>query len=183
MNQKQLKNEIEETSQIKTFKYVENQEFKGIFNYLTKSSNGNIHEKGIINITSNYINSNHPKNLLDFNENNYYSGKFKQDCRACFDFKDKEIEISHYSIKLAVSPGYLKNWVIKISSNGNEWTTIHSMSNYSGLEGNNLIKAFQTEPNHFARYFRFRNTGDFWECENYYLRIGCIEFYGRLKEC
>lgn len=111
LNQKQLKSEIEETSQIKTFKYVENQEFKGIFNYLTKSSNGNIHDKGIINITSNYINSNHPKNLLDFNENNYYSGKFKQDCWTCFDFKDKEIEISHYSIKSAVSPGYLKNWV------------------------------------------------------------------------
>lgn len=55
-------------------KYQKGNEFKGIMNYLTKETHGNIHYTGIISISSNSISAYnlnyHPKNVVDYDDNN-----------------------------------------------------------------------------------------------------------------
>ena len=67
----------------------------------------------------------------------------------------------NYSIKTGQSPGYVKNLVIEISNDGNNWTTIDEKINYSGLNGSNLVKTFEikSQNNNFSQFVSFRHTG------------------------
>lgn len=59
----------------KILEHKNDQEFDGIINYLTKKAGGNLHDKGVIEMSSNYCEGSnyHSKNLLDFNNPNYFS--------------------------------------------------------------------------------------------------------------
>lgn len=167
----------------KIIQHQEGKELNGIIRYLTNKTGQNVHDSGTIEVTSNYTDSgNPPKNVVDFdNENCYKSVNFNTDACICFNFKDQEVEIWSYSIKSANNQGHAKSWVIEISSDGEKWEEIDSVSNSSELNGKNFIKTFEVQQRHFCKYCRFRHTGEYWET-GYYFRIGCIEFYGRLKE-
>lgn len=170
---------------IKIFSYEKGKEFKGIINYLTKKTGGNIHDNHTIEITSNSI-SNHPKYLLDFNKNNcYMTQSSEKNAWICFDFKKMKIEISNYSIKshsFDINSTHIKNWIIEISDDGENWTKIDEHSNYDGLNGHYISKTFSVEPNEFSRFCRFRHTGEYYGYPNWCLAFNSIEFYGRLKE-
>lgn len=177
---------------INEFKYEQGKEFDGILRYLSSESNENIHDNGTINISSNSIYDNddsyHKKNLVDYQNNIYYESKNEQNVLIYFDFKDKEIQLSNYSIKSydgAQNYGYLRNWVIEGSNNENDWEILDSHSNDSSLRGNNIIATFKTKKmKTFYRFIRLHQTGESWynNDNNYYLYFYMIEFYGKLKE-
>ena len=167
----------------KSIPYKKGQEMDGIVCYLTNKTGGNIHDNGTIEVTSNYENSsNPPKNVVDFNNDSYYcSSNYTSDAWICFNFKSMEIEISNYTIKSARTSGHVKNWVIEVSNDGNNWTEIHQVTNYSGLNGDNVIKTFEVQQKQKCKYCRLRHTGEYWDMNSYF-RIGCIEFFGSLKQ-
>ena len=117
-----------------------NKEFDGIFNYLTQETGGNIHNNGTIKITSNSIHgdNHHPKNLVDYQSNNYYDSNCNvQDPTICFDLKDKRVQLTSYSIKsqnLKAGSYHLKNWVIEVSNDKNSWEIVDEHSNDSTLK-------------------------------------------------
>lgn len=192
--QKNLK-EHESQNLIQDFKflgYQEGKEFDGIMNYLTKETGGNIHDNGTIEITSNSINSdnisNHPKNLVDYQEDNLYCSKDAGEAIICFDFKDKMIQLTNYSIKsynCGKNWSHLKNWVIEVSNNGNTWEEIDRHDDDKALNGENIIATFNiTKPDGFYRFVRLRQTGPSWSkhSTNHNLIVfPFIEFYGKLK--
>lgn len=177
--------DVEGEGNIKEFPYEEGKEFKGIINYLTKKTGGNIHDNKTIEITSNSI-SNHPKYLLDFNKSSFYMTQTSiKNAWICFDFKRRKVEISNYSIKshsFDINSTHIKNWVIEISDDKKNWTKIDEHSNYDGLNGHYITKTFSVEPNQFSRYCRFYHTGEYYGYPNLCLAFNSIEFYGRLKE-
>lgn len=189
---RKMKNESskkEQQKSITTFVHQKGHEFSGIIASLTKIGGGNPHDKGLIEVTTNYYNSNssyHPKNLLDFNnDNEFITYDSNRDAWVCFDFKNREIEISNYTIKSSTirdsNVGQIKNWVIEISSDGNDWTQIDQRLNNSELNGQGNFRTFDVSSNHFSRYCRFRHTGDYWGYPNWCLIINSIEFYGRVR--
>ena len=169
--------------EIISFTHIKGQEFKGIINYLTEITGGNIHKNGTINLTSTEPTFNTtPEFLLDqtrdyhFNENDI----------ICYDFKDMKIKISSYTIKSMDNPvGHIKNWVIEISDDNKSWTEIDSHSNDPTLNSPGKIATFDVKPNNFSRFCRFRHIGDYWQIKVGVvagsIRINSIEFYGQLK--
>ena len=135
----------------KIIQHQEGKELNGIIRYLTNKTGQNVHDSGTIEVTSNYTDSvNPPKNVVDFDkENCYTSGNINTDACICFNFKDQEVEIWSYSIKSANTPVHSKSWVIEISSDGEKWEEIDSVSNCSELNGNNNIKTFEVQQRHF----------------------------------
>lgn len=178
----EFKNTIDKSIQI--FEYKEGKEFDGIISSIAKKCGGNPHDKGEIEVKSNCRNINEPKNLLDYDSDNFYATyNIQPDACITFDFKDKLIEISKYSIKSTLhdsNKGQIKNWVIEISSDGKQWTKIDEHSNYSGLNERGAIKTFNVQPNQFSRFFRFRHTGEYWG-PNWALKFNSIEIFGKLK--
>lgn len=157
----------------------------GIMKYLVKKTGGNIHDNKTIQITSNdmYSDTFGPKNLVDYDKYNFFASKNRPDCEIIFDFKDKQIEISSYSIKSIDSESngnHLRNWVIEISNDGNIWEEIDRHEDDSSLNGSDVIKTFSTKKSKFTRFVKLRQTGRNW-CDNYSTNIYSIDFNGQLK--
>ena len=172
--------------QVREIKHDANNEFHGIMRQLTDETNGNIHDNGTIEITSNSISgSNHPKYLVDYQNDNYYHSKDEENATICFDFKERAIQMTSYSIKSYngnQSNGHLRNWVVEVSNDKNSWTAVDKHENDSTLRGYNIIANFITkETDEFYQFARLRQTGKSWS-DDYYTYFYFIEFYGKLKE-
>lgn len=182
----------------KEFKYSNNKkhQFDGILYYLSGKSEGNIHTNGTIEITTNSIYdnnlNNHPKYLVEFDSSMCYWSNDDKDVFICFDFKDKSIKLSEYSLKTCdniENGSHLKSWVIEVSNDGYNWEVVDRQSNNSILNGTCFTATFKVEKknnNKFYRYVRLRQTGYSWDdsldIPNYYFALNLIEFFGKLKE-
>lgn len=180
---------------IKEFTHQPGNEFQGIMRYLTNETGGNIHDNGTIEITSNSINNNNPryhsKNLVDYENNNYYHSSNDGGTTICFDFKDKLVQLTSYSIK-SYSTGsnsdHLRNWVLEVSKDGKNWIEGDRHENDKKLNGANITATFniKEQDNNFYRFIRLRQTGFSWYNypynNNYYFVVYSIEFYGKLQQ-
>lgn len=186
--QKQIEKEIIE--------FIPKDGFDGIMHYLSKKRhNINIHDFKIIEITSNSILWNdrlyHPKNLVDYRSNsNFYHSENKPGIFVSFDFKDKRVQLSGYSIQsheVGESQGNLRNWVIEVSNDGKNWEEIDRHSDAPELNGSNKISTFsvQQQKDEFYRFVRLRQTGYSWyggfKSDSYIVYFVLIEFFGKLE--
>ncbi|KAK8888785.1 hypothetical protein M9Y10_033524 [Tritrichomonas musculus] len=169
---------------VSSFLYEKGKEFKGIVNHLTEKTGGNIHSNGTIKVTSNnYSSSWEPWNLLDFDKDNGYSPGGNWDVYVCYDFKEKKVKITNYSINSIKGNNdghHLKSWVVEVSDDGNKWTTIDEQKDSKKLKGKNLSATFDVEPSDYSRYVRLRNTAEPWGGND--LWFSSLEFYGYLKD-
>lgn len=157
---------------------------------MTEKTGGNIHDNGTIKIESNSLSKSnyHPKNLVDYESDNFYYSNNEILANICFDFKDKKVNISDYSIKSYDQEsytGHLKDWNIDVSNNGENWITIDSHKNDQTLNGRNIVATFnvQNKDEQFYRFVRLSQTGNNWNGRNCnFIYFYCIEFYGKLKE-
>lgn len=176
---------------IKEFSCRKSHEFEGIMKYLTDKTGGNIHDNGTIEITTNSIRNNdeHPKNLVDYQNYNHYHNDNKGDAIVCFDFKDKQIQLTSYSIKSNRNNHpdsfNLRNWAIDVSDDGKNWIDIDNHINDPSLDGqlitfNFVIKKQEIK---FHRFVRLRQTGDSWSPSKNpnYFWFYFIEFFGKIK--
>lgn len=178
---------------IKCEKQEEEEKFNGILRYLTKNTEeGNIHDKGIITISSNSISDNddkyHPKNLVDFDEDNFYESKNEKDAKVCFDFNDMTVQLSGYSILSYAnnknSYGHLKNWTIEVSNDGKNWIEIDEHIKDDSVNGNRIAKYFQVKDrvDSFYRFVQLHMTGNSSYEGIYTVFFYNIEFYGKLRK-
>lgn len=168
------------------FKHKRGEEFNGIMNFLNKKEGGNIHDLGIIEITSNSIYSTCiPKNLIDYQSENFYYSLDDPKACVCFDFKDKKLQISSYSLKssnFGPNDYHLKNWVLEVSNDQKNWEIIDEHNDDPVLNGQGIIVTFKTKTqNSFYQFIRLRQTRTNWYGD-YQIRLSKIEFYGKLKE-
>lgn len=163
--------------------HIKGQEFKGIFKYLSEESGGNIHDQGIVEITSNsvYTDSYPPKNVVNYQENNHYETSAKtENAKLCFDFKNNKIQMTNYTIKTSGRDLHLKNWVIEASNDGKNWEIIDEHVEDSALNKNNAIVTFDIQKSSdFYRFIQIRQTGKSWNGDFHFV-IYNIEFYGKL---
>lgn len=176
----------------KEFKVEKGHELEGIMRHLTNETNGNIHDNGTIEITTNSIygdniKSYHPKNLVDYqNSSSLYYSKNEPGVFVCFDFKDRRIQLSSYSIQTqSGSPNacHLKNWVIEVSNDNKSWEEVDCRSNDSTLNGSSIIGVFniKKQSSEFYQYIRLRQTDVCWY-NDYRIYIPFIEFFGKMEE-
>ena len=162
--------------------HKENDDFNGIIKYLTNKTGGNIHDNGTINMTSSAYYE-EPKNLLDFNQDKYYQTKQYKDGWVTFDFKNRKVKISGYSIKTnsgGKNGAHMKSWKIEVSNDGQNWTQIDERINCQEINGSCLTGTFNVQPNDFSRYVRLTQTDNNWR--NDYAWFYYMEFYGYLQE-
>lgn len=159
--------------------YESGKEFQGIVRHLTQKTGGNIHRNGTIEVCSNeYQSESEPWNLLDFDGNNYYCASSQWDVWICYDFKERKVKVTNYSINSIkqYTGHHLKSWVVEVSDDGNNWTQIDERKDCKKLNLTNLVATFDVKPNDYSRYVRLHNTAEPWGGNN--LWFSCLEFYG-----
>jgi hypothetical protein len=95
-----------------------------ILGYLTKKHSGNVHEKGIITITSKSILNDDPrfalKNVADLGSGDFRSKNDPWQW-VCWDFREMRVRLTHYTICAGC---YIKSWIVEGSLDGSSWTEI-----------------------------------------------------------
>lgn len=167
--------------------------FQGIIHHLTELSGGNIADKGIIGISSSSINKTYyPKYVVDLDDKtHYFQSEDRQDAWIKFDFKDRKIRPSHYSIRTrhdwGKSGSHLKNWAIEGSNSNkpNDWKVLDSRSDISCLDDANAMNTFditaKLEPDECFQYLRLRITGVNTD-NKHFIFLSALEFFGSLIE-
>ncbi|KAH0795844.1 F5/8 type C domain containing protein [Histomonas meleagridis] len=163
----------------------ENVPFSGILYYLTQQCGGNIHTEGIVNITASTTMGQGPETIVDFGGPWYWSSRNEPNSWVRFDFKEKTIQVSGYTIKtypFQANKDHLKSWVLEGCNNpdNNSWETIHSEKNCNDLNGPGKWKTFKCNRSKEYRYIRIKSTGPNHIGYNT-LVIANIEFFGILK--
>lgn len=162
--------------------------FEGIIHHLSRGKNKNIHDLGIINVSSPNDNSNHPpKNAVDFGSRDYFYSHTgnNYDSWLEYDFKNMRICPTSYSIKTSYESDSHNpvNWRIEVSNTGNknDWKTIDLRVNASCVSKANQSYNYTIEKsNKSYRFIRLKQTGP-TSGRCYDLAISCLEYFGTLE--
>jgi hypothetical protein len=139
----------------------------GIIDFLTKQCGGNVHDRGLVNITSlstcqpEY----HPNQAADLNANTKFGSANAPGQWLCYEFREGTLLLTGYSIRSTYDRGaggaHLKNWVIETSMDGFDWTIVDERTDNADLNKQNVTIWFPIEEALYrlCRFVRLRQTG------------------------
>jgi hypothetical protein len=158
--------------------------FSGFINYLTSLCGGNVHERGVVNITSSSDNRNKCWEVVNFDWNNYWYSHTIPRSWIQFDFKTRNVFVTHYTLKSAGHNGYhLLQWTLAGSRDRQTWESIDSRQT-EDLKGNYITKTFscsnQSGEARFYRYIRLTQTGNDSSGRDH-LMLSNFELFGKMR--
>lgn len=166
--------------------------FEGIIDYLTKISNGNVHDNGTIVATSSSVYSNdyHPKFATDYNNHaKFFCTQNQPNSWICYDLKNRKIHPTFYTVRTRIDGDATHHhpmfWVIEGSNDNNDWKNLDTRNDIAILKLKNTVQTFKIQAqlslNESFRYIRFRQTGLSSASYNY-LNFSALEYFGFLYE-
>lgn len=162
------------------FKYVEGNEFHGIFDYLQKKSNGNI-ESEVNFSASSYRGNDVPLNTVRFDSRAYFYANNAKNSWICYDFKEHKIVLENYTIRSYGTNGnaHPKSWAVEGSNDNNNWEIIDNQENSPYLKENDAKHTFAVQKEKLKEFklVRIRQTGPTHRNDDVFL-IDSVEFYG-----
>jgi hypothetical protein len=168
--------------------FDQNSKQNGIISYLTKRYGGHVIDRNIVSITASSIpnSQSYPlRHIADFSNQSYFLMKNEANSWICYDFKDMQIKVTHYSIRSRRdgNDSHLRSWTLEGSQDGLILVKIDDRTNDTSLSSQGAISSFsisesvQTE----FRMIRLRQTGK--NSSGYdQLVVNAVEFFGVLKE-
>jgi hypothetical protein len=165
------------------FRYHEGSSFDGIISFLTRQHGGNLHDLGIVSVTSSGVYSSYlVKHVVDFNGSSTAATKNEPNGWICLDFKEKRVNVHHYSLRSRndYDSHHLTNWIVEGSIEGTEWVELDQQNNCRDLVGLNRSKTFPGSGTGFFRLIRLRQTGKDSSGHDF-LTVSAIELFGVLR--
>lgn len=168
-----------------------NNAFNGIINHLAEECGGDVSDNNVVSVTASSIyNTYYPKNVVSFNNKNYYFSKGMDYDWLQYDFKERKVRPTHYTIRSRYGFGksgcHLREWVIEGSNTSlkDDWKVLDLRKGISCLDGSYEYHTFeiqaQLEKYEYFQYLRIRitgpNTGD---CDN--LTFSDLEYFGSIS--
>jgi hypothetical protein len=137
--------------------------FKGIISHLTAKCGGNVHDRGIVEITASSAHQDDfgdyaPRNIADLGTYSFFRSENKPGQWICLDFKTVRIEPTHYTIRTG-KLGHLKSWAVEGSDDGVSWTEIDRRENNSDLSRWGAVKTFAISQSVSFKRIRLCQTG------------------------
>ncbi|EAX87774.1 hypothetical protein TVAG_213900 [Trichomonas vaginalis G3] len=176
-----LRKEIEELNSVITLNYSGNQ-YDGIFSYLRRINKGqNPLTCGAISvsISGNFDGNN--SNLFEYSTrlHNWYLDEVANNS-VSFDFKDRKVSLSAYTIKSGSCSYWDKpvDFAIEGSNNCIQWDMIDDKPNNREMGGDDMVHTWTCSPSPFYRYIRFRLKT---KCSGGQLYTDHFEFFGKIK--
>jgi hypothetical protein len=100
-----------------------------------------------------------PSNLIDLGGMTFFNSIDKPDQWFCFDFQERTINLTHYSIRTYERADYNpRSWVIETSMDGTAWTEVDRKANVGDLRVAYQTRSFQLETASECHFLRFRQT-------------------------
>lgn len=192
--EKQIK-EDQENPKITKIQYNNqtNNRFSGLLNFLGQGQPIRALTDGIINITaSSIVNTkdiHQPRNALIYDDDKkIFHSKDEPNSWLCVDFKERKVNITHYSIK---SHGYggkgychPQTWSVEGSNDSSHWEELDSRSNEGSLDDRSASNTFEARneahKRNYYRYVRIMQKGKNTRNDNCFA-FSSIEFFGSIE--
>ena len=169
------------------FSYDAFSPLNGIIAHFTREYGGNVHEKGVVNVTSSsvYYSGAEANNAVDLEGESYFISKDEVDTWICYDFKQWRVAPTSYTIKTYSSGTgwhHLKSWVFEVSHDGDSWETVDRRDNNNDLNNSSVTRNFAVSSTgqEGYRYIRLRQTGPNHHGD-YWVEIASLEIFGGLS--
>ena len=172
------------------FHYDSSKPLNGIIAQLTRECGGNVHKKGVVEVTasSDFVGQ-VPENVVDLEEPSCYGSENAINTWLCYDFKDKRVSPTSYTLRSRFNGSKdahnLKSWVIEASNDGTSWQIIDRRDDNDDLNGRNVTHNFEIQPTQTAqayRYVRLRQTGpNHFPGTFYFVNLSSFELFGTLS--
>jgi hypothetical protein len=154
----------------------------GIISHLTREHGGNVHDRGIVDISSkSRWSSCVPKHAADLQTQTYFHSLAEPDQWLCYDFKDRRVKPTHYSIHAHSGNAYLRSWIFEGSNDGSSWTILDEQKNNSTTNSSHPIGTFSVSRSAECRFIRLRQTGKNARGSDH-LILFAFEIFGQLIE-
>jgi hypothetical protein len=157
--------------------------WSGILRHLKQICGGNVHQNGIVMITSSGDGSSCCYQVADEGWNGSWWSSGIQNSWISFDFKDRSVSPTHYTINSGNSGYYLRNWDLEGSNDNSTWQQLDQQNGTSVLNGVSQIHTFTIPESSnlpFFRYIRLRQTNtDIYG--DHYLSMSGFEIFGKLR--
>jgi hypothetical protein len=163
------------------FPMKEEKSLDGVISYLTQKHGGNVHEKGIVTITSKSVFDDpmcSPANAADFGSRAEFISTKEPHQWICWDFREMRLRLTHYTIRALV----LRSWVVEGSMDGAGWAEIDRRTDSQDFTGDGWpVASFSvSHPGEF-RFIRLTQRG-INHNHNHTLLLAAVEFFGTLSE-
>jgi hypothetical protein len=183
----------------RVFDFNRGSPLEGILAYLTEKCQRNVHDAGIVDITSSSVAGqdmdHHPKLVVESGDRRHFGTARQNNPWVCFNFKNRRIVPTNYVILTdhdtppsrallfgmpVIIAGwdavFTTCWVIEASMDGTNWTTIDERTSVQVLNGPNLSVAMTVERPAECRFLRIRGT----HRDQRPLEFKRFEIFGRL---
>ena len=172
-----------------TFAFNSGKPLDGIIAHLTRMCGGNVHLKGVVEITTSSTDGAeyHPWSIADLGTNSRSRSRDAPDQWLCYDFKDRSVCPTSYTIRTYdCAPGscHLKSWVLEgWDTRMARWVILDRRENNAALNGTHAVSNFEiTRPDKtFYRRLRLRQTGTSHYGNNR-ITITSLEIFGTISE-
>jgi hypothetical protein len=144
-----------------------------------------VRRQGIVSITASSTEENQCHQVVDYGWDSYWYSHDQPNSWIQFDFKDRRISVTNYTIKSDGQGGYhLVEWSIEGSNDGNTWIPVDARHT-EDLCGDFVVKSYACESRksapQFFRFIRLIQTGKN-SSNSDYLLLGNLEFFGDVME-
>jgi hypothetical protein len=162
----------------------------GIISYLTDKHGGNLHDKGIVTVTSKSILSADSgsalRNVIDLASPSYFLSEDEPDQWICWKFHGLRIRPTHYTIKTHDDSSSMNSWTVHGTLDPSKgWTELDYVPRYYGSNeeesGTGRCRTFRfwrSAPSSFIRLTQTGNTS--WGFNS--LGLCACEIFGSLLE-
>jgi hypothetical protein len=152
----------------------------GIISHLTRKSGGNVHDIGLVTITSKSVGSSDPmnavRNIAAITSDARFISANSAGQWICWDFHKKRVRPTNYAIR----GSYLKSWVLESSLDGSAWAELDRKVDNQDLSGDGTA-SFVVPKSLESRFIRLTQTGKNHQGSDA-LIIDAFEFFGSLLE-
>jgi hypothetical protein len=165
----------------------------GIVAHLARQCGGNVHDHGIVAVTSSGANSPSPsdaaRNAADLGSNSHFyssspstGGNVPDASNAwlCYDFRGLRVVPTHYTVRTG-DDDFIRSWLIETSIDGSCWTTVDRQEDVQELNARHVAGNYKLSEVRVARLVRLVNIGRNHR-RNDRLMISAFEIFGTLHE-
>ena len=168
----------------KEFNYNSSNQFNGIISHLKRACGGNVHVKGVVNIKASSNRWNECHQLVDYGTIGLWGSNDEPNSWVSFDFKEKKISLSSYTLKSRIDADCLHpvQWEIEGSNDESSWNSLDSRNTREQCGTGVVMNYSCNKGNHgFYRFIRMRQTGENSSGSGrHYLMLSQIELSGKL---
>jgi hypothetical protein len=168
----------------------------GIIAYLTAKCGGNVHDAGLVEMTSSSIEGgdsrrHHPKYVVDFGDGQHFWTLSENNPWLCFNFRERRIIPTHYTIvtdhdDFGWTAQFTMSWAVEVSTDGSAWAAIDERRDIEGANGPDRTISFPTTRSVSCQYLRIRRTTvvdlNTIRWAHHCLEMKCFEIFGRVIE-